>query len=133
MSKVIDFYEALKNNPELQKKFEHLNAKISEDGDVNEQELASDITKVANENGYDFTVADYTSFVEEKKSSFDESKLSDDQLEAVAGGKTGGCGCYGGGYGSVLNGSRKCLCVIFGAGGDNGLCLCANFGGGVVD
>ncbi len=79
------------------------------------------ITRAA-ELGIELTAADF----EQKQ------ELSDDELDAVAGGKAGGCGCplLGGGGGKDEDNGKTygCGCVGYGQGGDGKLtdfnCCC---------
>ena len=65
---------------------------------------------IAGELGIEMTPEDFVIKAEERK------ELSDDELDAVAGGG-GACACSGGGYGdSWGNTDGKCVCVLAGAG-----------------
>ena len=113
--------ELLSQNKELQKKLLEV-----KDKSPDQQKLA--VTALAKENGITLTDADM-----EKPQS---EELSDDELDAVAGG--GGCGCpvVGGGAGDKIL-PYKCGC-FFGGVGDGpeqddykpAFCFCVFAGGG---
>ena len=89
--------------------------------------------KLAKENGIELTEADF-----EKKEATGE--LSDDELDAVAGGGSN-CGCFAGGGGGGIDASDGkvfgCACVAYGQGGDgranDANCVCALYGYGYTD
>lgn len=95
-------------------------AKVSEDEGLKARVEAIDISDadaaiaqaiaIAGELGIEMTPEDFVIELEERR------ELSDDELDAVAGGG-GACGCDGGGYGDAWgNTEGKCVCVFAGAG-----------------
>ena len=102
--------ELIKTTPELKEKVDILNK------DKNAK--VADFIALAAEYGVTLTQEDFT-----KKP--DEGELSDEELEAVAGG--GECLCIYGGGGEADYGHSTCVCVIGGGGdGKNGWepCVC---------
>ena len=86
---------------------------------------------LAKEIGLELTLADIEP---------DNSELSEDELNAVSGGKSGGCFCILAGGGGGKNGRDDvygCACVAYGQGGDGSkddfTCFCALGGEGVID
>jgi predicted ribosomally synthesized peptide with nif11-like leader len=129
MSKINDFYEEVKNNPALFEKLNALNEQYSEVNDENIDDISIHVVNIAREYGYDFTAADFRSFVHRTKSS---EELSDEQLEAVAGGEyPKSCVCAIGGGGKSNDGT-VCACVLggFGEEDSDNTCIFCVFGGG---
>ena len=94
--------ENLKKFLEAASKDEALAAKIGSEKD------AAVLIGLAKELGIELTAAD-----------FDEShELSDDDLDAVAGGSDVSCVCAMGGGGESDNDDKTCACVLAGAGYD---------------
>lgn len=82
-----------------------------------------EIIAIAREQGITLTEADFESTAE----------VSDDELNAVAGGKECYCAIGGGGTGESSNGTRTCACVAGGVGhmdGDTIKSRCGCIGGG---
>ena len=102
---------------ELASKDENLKQKMQSFNDMEPAEAISAGIALAKELGIELSEAD---FAKEESN----GELSDDELDAVAGG--GGCGCAiaGGGDGE----SYTCGCVFYGEGGDN--CICPVGGAG---
>ena len=102
------FLELLASNKELE-------AKALACNELGEEKGKEALIALAKENGIELTEADF-----EKKAEPASCELSDDELDAVAGG--GGCGCIagGGGGGTDSNDGNKygCACVAYGQGGD---------------
>lgn len=110
-------------------------AKVSADAALVEQlksaKESDDILTLAKELGMELTLADIES---------ESSELSEDELNAVSGGKSGGCFCVLAGGGGGKNGRDDvygCACVAYGQGGDGSrddfTCFCALGGEGVID
>ena len=102
------FLELIASNKELEAKALACNELGEEKGKVA-------MLALAKECGIELTEADF-----EKQAEPASCELSDDELNAVAGG--GGCGCLfgGGGGGTDSNDGNKygCACVAYGQGGD---------------
>ena len=118
------FLELIASNKELEAKALACNELGEEKGKVA-------MLALAKECGIELTEADF-----EKQAEPASCELSDDELNAVAGG--GGCGCLfgGGGGGTDSNDGKKygCACVVYGQGGDGRAsdmnCICPAFGTG---
>ncbi len=95
-----EFLELMEQNEELKKKVKELDAR----GDSQ----PSDYIALAAEYGISIQEADFQS----AKS----NELSDDELDAIAGGDTCGCGIGGGGKGNEQTGAKTCGCAVGGAG-----------------
>ncbi len=123
--------ENMKKFLELVSKDETLKQKMQAFKDMEPADAISAGITLAKELGIELTEAD---FAKEKSG----GELSDDELDAVAGG--GGCGCAGagGGGGTDINDGDTygCACVAYGQGGDGHVddfnCFCF-FGGAGVD
>ena len=113
----------MKKFMELVSKDENLKQKMQSFNDMEPEKAIQASIALAKELGIELSEADFA----EKKSG---GELSDDELDAVAGG--GGCGCAFGGGG---NGTDRwgddytCGCVGYGQ-GENGHCFCPFVGGG---
>ena len=106
----------LSKNEEFQKKQTEIAEKFKGD----EAAMKEEIVKLLAEHG-----------IVEPEEGFKASvkELSDDELNAVAGGVTYSCGCAIGGVGT--EGGMTCACVLGGGGeGNNGDCQCACVLGG---
>ena len=117
--------ENMKKFMELASKDEALKKKLQALNDMEPADAIQAGIALAKELGIELTEADF----DRKKS---DGELSDDELDAVAGG--GGCGCpaVGGGHGTNRNNyNYDCACVVAGAGGDGENCACFIGGGGV--
>jgi len=110
-------------------------AKVSADAALIEQLKAAkeydDVLALAKQIGVELTLAD----IEPQG-----NELSEDELNAVSGGKSGGCFCMLAGGGGGKNGRDDvygCACVAYGQGGDGSkddfTCFCALGGEGVID
>ena len=112
-----------------------LEAKVIECNKLGEAEVKQVMIKLAKENGIELAEADF-----EKKAEPISRELSDDELDAVAGGG-GACGCVlGGGGGGVDDNDGKvfgCACAAYGQGGDGRAndfnCWCPGLGVGKSD
>ena len=119
------FLELITSDKELEKKALACN-------DLGEEKGKLAMIELAKENGIELTEADF-----EKKEATGE--LSDDELDAVAGG--GGCQCplAGGGGGVDANDGKVygCACTSYGQGGDGRAkdfnCFCVILGDGYDD
>lgn len=111
-----ELLKLIESNPELKAKVEALNQ--------DPKATAADFIALAKEYGVEITEADF-------QSTPAEGELSDDELEAVAGGKECYCAIGGGGTGDDYVGT--CACVALGFGDDQGggfRCTCAAAGFG---
>lgn len=111
--------EQIEQNPELKAKIEEL--------DNNASSKPQDYIKVAAEYGIELTEEDF-------KPACGQGELSDDELNAVAGGEECICGIGGGGgVGKAVGYDEVCVCVLGGGGkytsGDT-RCVCVVAGGG---
>ena len=120
------FLALVAGNKELEAKL------MASNGLGDETKVKQAAIKLAKENGIELTEADF-----EKKEATGE--LSDDELDAVAGG--GGCQCplAGGGGGVDANDGKVygCACTSYGQGGDGRAkdfnCFCVILGDGYDD
>jgi len=134
MEEVKRLYSDLSTNAELQAKFSKLNPSASKD-DINL--ILSEGVKLANLEGYDISIDDIKKYLEENS-----CIVSEESLDAVAGGGTCACVIGGGGTGTGhLDRSTDidltCACVYGGGGegfdrkGDRRpRCVCVIAGGG---
>ena len=110
-------------------------AKVSADAQLIERLKAAkeygEIIALAKEIGVELTLADIEP---------ENSELSEEELNVVSGGKSGGCFCILAGGGGGKNGRDDvygCACVAYGQGGDGSkddfTCFCALGGEGVID
>lgn len=106
----------LSKNPEFVKKL----AAISKEDAAKQTSLT---VKLVNEFGYDFKEEELTEYANQS------SKLSEEELATVSGGKTT-CFCFLGGGGS--GGDWDCGCAVVGVGidPDGHSCMCTGGGGG---
>ena len=131
---VTRFYNDLVNDKDLQQKAAGLDQKY---GDVkpDEAEIVAEIVKLAQASNYSFTAEEVKEYIENHKSRV----LSDDELEAVAGGSGSAdgwevCFCVVGGGGTKHSEGIIGGCVAFGTSDDdkNWHSLECFLGGGVV-
>ncbi|RKI39399.1 Nif11-like leader peptide family natural product precursor [bacterium D16-51] len=92
--------EEIEKNQELKAKIEEL--------DKNPKSTPKDYIQAAAEYGIEIKEEDFKTT---------RGELSDDELDAVAGGKV--CSCFVGGGGEGGRRDKICACVAFGAGEDN--------------
>ena len=126
MENVKKFYDALANDKAMQERASALN----KEGEKPDKAAArTAIVAFAKAEGYSFTEADLDAYAKQAK------PLTDENLDAAAGGSAG-CGCagVGGGGGTDKNGSTVgCACVAAGFGtnshGDD-ICDCYAIGAG---
>ena len=129
---VTRFYNDLVNDKDLQQKTADLGQKY---GDVkpDEAEMVAEIVKLAQASNYSFSAEEVKEYMESHKSRV----LSDDELEAVAGGGMATdwgwevCFCVMGGGGTKHSEGITCACVAVGGGAmdKNQHCLACLFGG----
>ena len=129
---VTRFYNDLVNDKDLQQKAAGLGQKY---GDVkpDEAEIVAEIVKLGQASNYSFSAEEVKEYMESHKSRV----LSDDELEAVAGGSVmpNGwqlCFCVAGGGGTKHSERITCACVIdgFGKMDKNGYAMvCVAYGG----
>ena len=118
--------ENMKNWLEVVSKDKALQEKLMKLKDEAPEHQKATVTRMAKEKGIVLTTEDFASAESEE--------LSDDELDAVAGG--GGCGCpvVGGGAGADPKTGEKfsCGCFSCGCGEENGKdhCFCPIIGGG---
>lgn len=132
MKNVKNFFEALASDMALQEKAMALNEKYKgqeSDAAAMEKLAAEELVSFAAEAGFPFTMEEFKAYREQSNA---PQKLSDDEMDAVVGGGTGGCGCVlaGGGGGDDDEGDTfGCACVAYGQGGDakndHMVCICA--------
>ena len=93
------FYDALSQDKEMQQKFIELSRKYKSET-VNEAKVDSiveqDIMPLAKEMGYDFALDDLKAFGAEKEKANMNCALSEEEMQAVAGGIFGCIICGGG-------------------------------------
>ena len=114
---VTRFYNDLVNDKDLQQKAAGLGQKY---GDVKpgEAEIVAEIVKLAQASHYSVSAEEVKEYMESHKSRV----LSDDELEAVAGGSGGSvdgwelCSCATGGSGTKNSEGITCTCVAAGSG-----------------
>ena len=115
--------ENMKKFLELVSKDENLKQKMQSFNEMEPEKAIQAGIALAKELGIELIEAD---FAKEKS----DGELSDDELDAVAGGN---CGCFIGGGGDGTNThnneSYVCGCVLYGEGGD-GICECPGVGSG---
>lgn len=111
------FLELIEQNEALKQRVTEL--------DANTETKVLDYIALAAEYGVQLTEADFQQT--------DAGELSDDELDAVAGGKTCVCVAGGGGTGEDATGTKTCACVMIGNGdmqSGERRCVCALGGGG---
>ena len=111
----------LKKFLELVSKDENLKQKMQSFNEMEPKKAIQASIALAKELGIELSEADFVN----KKA---DGELSDDELDAVAGGD---CGCFAGGGGNVTDSDGTeltCVCVAVGAGYDH--CVCPFVGGG---
>ena len=121
MENVKQFYDALATNEALKEKAEKLNGKYSVTN-PDEIAVAKEIIAFATAEGYTFTAEELKAYSESVKVT--AKAVNDDELDAVAGGKT---------HGDCLDCFDTCFCVVGGGGKHNDpkfTCACVVGGGG---
>lgn len=109
-----DFYAALSKDEAMKSRAQALNAQYK-DPQPEEKAVAEDIAAFAKSEGFAFTAAEFTEYNKAQS-----KELSDDELEAVAGGASCICPVGGGGTSGLLN----CICAIVGYGERTADCTC---------
>ncbi len=112
-----EFLELLEKNPEVKQKVAEMDANIDT--------KMSDYIALAAEYGVKLTEADFQPS--------DAQELSEDELDAVAGGKDCLCVGAGGGTGEDATKTKTCACVVAGYGymdDDKKRCFCLAGGSG---
>ena len=111
------FLEELEKNQELKAKIEEL--------DKNPASTPKDFIRVAAEYGVELKEEDFQPVSA-------QGELADDELDAVAGGKTCACVTGGGGVAGESHGTWACALVGYGAGNPefHKPCYCSAAGGG---
>ncbi len=112
--------ENMKKFLEMASKDENLKNKLTELEKMEPTEAISTGIAMAKELGIELSEADFAM----KEAS---GELSDDELDAVAGGD---CGCFAGGGGTVEYRNEKYTCACVGAGGGARHCFCLLAGAG---
>ena len=130
---VTRFYNDLVNDQDLQQKAAGLSQKYR-DVKPDEAEIAAEIVKLGRASSYSFSAQEVKEYMESHKSRV----LSDDELEAVAGGSGSAdgwesCFCIVGGGGTKKSEGITCACVLVGWGkaDKNSYTLLCVTGGGV--
>ena len=113
---VTRFYNDLVNDKDLQQKAAGLGQKYGE-VKPDEAEILAEIVKLAQASNYSFSAEEVKEYMEIHKNRV----LSDDELEAVAGGSNSElgwdrCSCATGGGGTKKSEGITCTCVITGSG-----------------
>ncbi|MCL2249258.1 MAG: Nif11-like leader peptide family natural product precursor [Oscillospiraceae bacterium] len=144
MDNIINFYEALAKDKELQGRAQKLNEKYDKNK-PSEEEMLAEATEFAKAEGFSFTSAELKAYNDKRKAESPE-ELGTEELEAVVGGGLFGkpddlhgkciCAFAGGGGGRHTEGSVAwgCGCAGYGQGGDakdwHWICVCGLGGGG---
>jgi len=137
MENVKKFYDALASNETLKEKAAKLNEKYTETEKADEEAVTADIIAFAVSEGYSFTAQELAAYTKTAENPAPQ-ELSQDELNAVAGGSDtcrkcfGTCFCIFGGGGTHQNPHWVCACVIGGGGGKcsrGNLLLCVAAGG----
>ena len=133
-------------NENLKKLTEFLSAQDAETRKKASKMEETELIAFASEHGITVTAEDFAEAkkqAEENKKASEDGELSDDELDAVAGG--GSCGCFivGGGTEDLAHvddeawGDGGCACVAYGQGDDlqygehvGARCLCGGYGEG---
>jgi len=122
MENVKKFYEALASSEALKEKAAKLNEKYNETEKMDEEAVTADIIAFAASEGYSFTAEELAAYGETVMKPAPQ-ELSQDELDAVAGGSGscvecfGTCFCVVGGGGTHKDPYFVCVCVVGGAGG----------------
>ena len=143
MEKVTQFYEALANDVGMIERAAKLKETFGEQPD--KAAVNNAIIAFAKAEGYDFTAEELTVYAEALPKPQGAAELTDDELEAVAGGISsekecwdicfciiGGGGVHNGGSDNCTTGKHTCACVIGGGGKACGYTVLVCAGGGVI-
>ncbi len=126
------FFEAMARDDSLRARFEAIGARHGHqepDESVRDAVWGNEILPLARSEGFEFTLEDLKALQAAQGPKAD--KLTDDELDAVAGG--GCCTCVWAGGGRRGDGDSRCICLIMGMGFTDDhtqRCLCANTGSG---
>jgi len=126
------FFEALARDDSLRAKFEAIGAKHSHqnpDESLRDAVWQNEILPLAQSEGFELTLEDLKAFQVPERT--EPEKLSDDELDSVAGGGT--CVCFYLGFGTRGHGDSRCTCFNSGSGSnDDGgpRCNCNLYGVG---
>ena len=122
MENVKKFYETLANSETLKEKAAKLNEKYIETEKADEEAITAAIIAFAASEGYNFTAEELAAYTKTAGKPAPQ-ELSQDELEAVAGGSNacsdcfGTCFCMIGGGGTHQDPHWVCACVAGGGGG----------------
>ena len=121
MKNVKKFYDALASSDALKEKAAKLNEKYNETEKVDEKAVTADVIAFAASEGYSFTAKELAAYTKTAGKPSPQ-ELSQDELDAVAGGSNscvdcfGTCFCAVGGGGTHQNPNWVCTCVFGGVG-----------------
>ena len=124
MENVKNFYDELASSDALKEKAAKLNEKYNEAEKADEEAITAAIIAFAASEGYNFTAEELAAYTKTAGKPV-QQELSQDELEAVAGGSNacrvcfGTCFCVVGGGGTHQDPHWVCACV---AGGGGGMC-----------
>lgn len=125
MNKFMEFYSHVTENEEASKGLAVLSEKFNQDSD--QESVLDELIAFAKKEGFHFEKEEVKGFIEGASAS---GELSDEELEAVAGGKNGSGGCFLLGLSLDSNGRIISICSIAGATESDGLNLACVIGGG---
>jgi len=126
MENVKKFYDALASSETLKEKAAKLNEKYNETEKMDEDAVTADIIAFAASEGYSFTAEELAAYAKTAGKPAPH-ELSQDELNAVAGGSSScvvcfkTCFCIVGGGGTHQDPYFVCVCVVGGAGGAAGV------------
>ena len=137
MENVKKFYKTLANSETLKEKAAKLNEKYNEAQKTDEEAAIADVIAFAASEGYSFTAEEFAAYGETVMKSAPQ-ELSQDELEAVAGGSgtcsvcfSRTCACLVAGGGTHQEPHWPCACVAGGAGANcsgGNMLICVGFG-----
>ena len=107
MNKFMEFYKQVAEDPQMRERVEQLVAGLPRDS--SEDEILDHLIPFAMDAGYLFEREEVKAFLDKMR---DGNEMSEEELEAVAGGKVNGF-CFVGGYG-YENDKSTGFCVLFG-------------------
>jgi len=122
MENVKKFYDELASSEALKEKAAKLNEKYNETEKMDEEAVTADIIAFAASEGYNFTAEELAAYTKTAGNPAPQ-ELSQDELNAVAGGSNscrvcfGTCYCILGGFGKHYDPEWVCVCVLGGGGG----------------
>ena len=137
MENVKKFYDELASSDALKEKAANLNEKYIGAEKADQEAITADIIAFAASEGYSFTAEELADYVETAMKSAPQ-ELSQDELEAVAGGSgtcsvcfSRTCACLVAGGGTHQEPHWPCACVAGGAGANcsgGNMLICVGFG-----